>query len=352
MFGLVKFVTRLSVLSCVLLSATALPAVPTTSTNGSPDLEQIRQLIRANLTGITDAELDRYEFDGLMQGLRGKVKLLEGNDSLIASGPNVARSMGLESGVGYVRIRAVALGLADELVQIYQALAATNDLKGLVLDLRFAEGDDYLAAATVANLFVADERELLDWGNGMMKSTAKTNALRGPIAVLVNNETTGAPEALAALLRDTGVGLLLGNATRGAAMTAKEFPLSDGRRLRIASVAVKLAGGATIPLSGVAPDILVNVTLAEERAYQADPFAVSAKISTNAIGSVTATNRVNRRVRTTEADLVRARREGVNLDEEPGNRRESEPEPVLIRDPALARAVDLLKGLAVVRRAR
>lgn len=51
-------------------------------------------------------------------------------------------------------------------------------------------------------------------------------------------------------------------------------------------------------------------------------------------------------------DLVRARREGIRLDEDLTPQREAESEKPFLRDPALARAVDLLKGLAVVRRAR
>lgn len=340
----------IAALGLLLVTPTLLPAVPTSATN-APELEQVRQLIRANLTGITDAELDRYAFDGLLHGLRGKVKLVDPQSNLVGA-PNIARHTVLDAGVAYLRVRTVALGLADEVASLYQALAATNQLKGLVIDLRFAEGDDYLAATTVANLFVAEERELLDWGRGMMKSTAKTNALDGPVAVLVNNETAGAPEALAALLRETGVGLLLGNATRGAAMTTKEFPLANGQRLRIASTPVKLAGDLIIPLSGVTPDIQVAVTVADERAYLSDPFTAITSAATNSTNSVTATNRVARRTRTNEADLVRARREGINLADEPAFPREPEPEPILIRDPALARAVDLLKGLAVVRRPR
>ena len=68
--------------------------------------------------------------------------------------------------------------------------------------------------------------------------------------------------------------------------------------------------------------------------------------------TATTTNRTPRRARLTEADLVRARREGVRLDEDLTPLREPETEKQLIRDPALVRAVDLLKGLAVVRRAR
>jgi hypothetical protein len=339
----------IAALGLLLAAAAPLSAVPT-NPPAAPELEQVRQLIRTHLTGSTDAELDRYALDGLLHGLRGKVKLLDPHRNLVAA-PHLDRHSVLEAGVAYLRVRTVALGLADEVATLYQALAATNQLKGLILDLRFAEGDDYLAATTVANLFVAEERDLLDWGRGLMKSTAKTNALAGPVAVLINNETAGAPEALAAVLRETGVGLLLGNATRGAAMTTKEFPLATGQRLRIASTPVKLPGDLTIPLSGVAPDIQVAVSVAEERSYLNDPYTILTA-ATNSPSSLTSTNRVTRRPRTNEADLVRARREGLNLADEPPSLRESEPEPILIRDPALARAVDLLKGLAVVRRPR
>lgn len=332
------------------LQTVVLRAASTTGTN-APDWEQVRQLIRANLPGVTDAELDQHAFDGLLQGLRGKVRLLDAQTNADELKLNLARTTMPEDGIGYLQVRSVAAGLADEVATICQAMDTTNKLKGIVLDLRFAEGDDYAAAVTVANLFVADERELLDWGSGMMKSVAKTNAFTWPVAVLINNETTGSPEALAALLRETSAGLLLGNATCGAAMTAKEFPLSNGQQLRIATTPVKLASGA-LPTSGVTPDIQVVVPIANERIFLNNPYAVIGKLTTATNSSVAATNRPVRRTRTTEADLVRARREGLSLDSELPPQREPEAEPPLIRDPALARAVDLLKGLAVVRRTR
>jgi hypothetical protein len=67
---------------------------------------------------------------------------------------------------------------------------------------------------------------------------------------------------------------------------------------------------------------------------------------------VPGTNRPGRRTRPNEADLVRARREGLSLDGDFPVGRDGEPEKPVIRDPTLARAVDLLKGLAIVRRTR
>ena len=122
--------------------------------------------------------------------------------------------------------------------------------------------------------------------------------------------------------------------------------------VRIADAPVKLGNGSVIAAKGVTPDILVTVTESDERDYMNDPYANLSRpvMQTNVMAS--STNRAPRRARLTEADLVRARREGVRLDEEPTSQREAEPEKPFIRDPALARAVDLLKGLAVVRRTR
>ena len=57
------------------------------------------------------------------------------------------------------------------------------------------------------------------------------------------------------------------------------------------------------------------------------------------------TNRVVRRPRFNEAELVRERREGIS-EADVTALREREPEKPVVSDPALARALDLLKGLA------
>jgi hypothetical protein len=67
------------------------------------------------------------------------------------------------------------------------------------------------------------------------------------------------------------------------------------------------------------------------------------------------TNRAPRR-RLNEAELVRLSREGQLPDRENpftnSPTRAAEPQPAVIQDPVLARAVDLLKGLAVVQQFR
>ena len=342
----------------ILFTAGVIAWGATTSLTAAPDpakptvgFDELRAVIQTNLPGVTNAELDQHGVNGLLQGFRGKVRLLEAETLADPARSKISRSLIYDGGIAYLRVPEVFAGLSSEVRRHCETFNATNKLKGLVLDLRFAQGEDYAAAAAVVNLFIEEEKDLLDWGQGMERSTAKTNALNWPVVVLVNSETAGAAEALAGLLRETGTGLILGSRTIGAAMTAKEFTLSNGQRLRIATAPVKLAGGLVVPANGLTPDIQVNVLAGEEKIYWNDPYALLtiSAAATNSPGSTT--NRVTRRVRTNEADLVRARRLGLDPNDESVQPRESEPEVPVIRDPVLGRAVDLLKGLAVVRRA-
>jgi hypothetical protein len=151
--------------------------------------------------------------------------------------------------------------------------------------------------------------------------------------------------------------LILGGTTAGRAMTSQEFALESGQRLRIATAPVKLGDGRALSAQGVKPDIEVPVNPDQERAYFEDAYTRPAKANFPAGAGLSVTNQLDgtnrpaRRSRPTEADLVRARRDGTNLDADSTFVRYAEPEKPLIRDPALARAVDLLKGLAVVRQA-
>ena len=323
-------------------------------THEAPDYKEVYDLIREHLGGTSDSDLNRAAVQGLTAALAPRVTLVTNGPTEEASpsGEMVLKSSLFDGDIGYVRIGRVGNGLSEALRKAYNELATTNKLRGLVLDLRYASGDDYAAAASTADLFLKKEQPLLNWGNGVVKSTEKSDALTLPVAVLVNRKTTGSAEALAAIMRQAGVGLILGGRTAGQAVVAKEFPLKNGDKLKIATARIEVGETVLLSPEGVKPDIHVEVKPEDEKAYYTDAFKVVQKqelvASANgasATNQVAGTNRV-RRPRFNEAELVRERKEGVNLDLESGN---DEPEKPSVRDPVLARALDLLKGLAVVR---
>jgi hypothetical protein len=137
-------------------------------------------------------------------------------------------------------------------------------------------------------------------------------------------------------------------------MLTTDYPLASGDRLRIASAPITLGDGVRLTTDGLKPDIDVTVSVEDERAFYADAFLVVAKTNQPAGASNTVASETNEsveRVPFNEAELVREHKAGENPDEE-STKRPPEPKVPVVSDPALARALDLLKGLAVVRQSR
>lgn len=326
------------------------------------DFQEVYQLLKANLAGATEAELNQAAVRGLLDQLAAKVSIVgEPSKVAIESGTNASVTVAVfDRNYGYFRFNRLATITADDFQVAFNQLRSTNVLKGLVLDLRFTGGQDYGAAVALADRFLGTAQPLVDWGEGWKQSTAKTNAITLPVAILVNRKTTGTAEALAGILRHREVGLLIGTNTAGQASMAKEFALKSGQRLRLAIAPVKVADGKELPFTGIKPDIEVDVSPEDELTWYEDAYKVVSKptrptsVATNDLAAST-TNRAPRR-RMNEAELVRMNRDGQATDRDVpvtnAAGRTFEPAVQVVNDPALARALDLLKGLAVVQQFR
>jgi len=322
------------------------------------DFKEVYELLRANLAGTDEAALDQAAAQGLIARLHPKVMLVTDGSSFATNPPSTIKTAIFDGAYGYLRVGQIGAASERQLAAAYKELASTNRLKGLVVDLRFASGHDYAEAAALADWFFSTEKPLIDWGQGLKKSTPKTNAVSIPVTLLVNQQTAGAAEAFAGILRQADVGVVIGTTTSGQASITKDFTLRTGQKLRIAAAPIKVGDGQPLPLTGLKPDIHVEVNAEDERTYFADPYKAISK--TNRLASVqgistnetlAGTNRLRRRLN--EAELVRMMREGQNIELEPAlGLRESDPSRPSVHDPALARAIDLLKGLSVVQQFR
>jgi hypothetical protein len=350
----------LSFLSGLLVISTGIRDLRADSSTELPEFKEVFELIRAHMEGASDKQLDRAAVQALVSALGPRVMLVgtANETNTQSTGPLLSQVNIYDGEFACLRIGRVADGLPEAVRKTFQELIATNKLNGLILDLRYASGGDYAATAGVADLFVASERPLLNWGSGMVKSKEKTDALTLPVAVLVNHQTAMAAEALAALVRETGAGVVLGSRTAGQAMMSQEFPLKNGERLRIATTPVQVGDGTLLTAEGVKPDIAVRVNSDDERAYFADAYRGSqytnpalASASPSTLNAGGGTNRT-RRARFGEAELIRERQAGTSADSDSPKPREAVPEKPVVRDPVLARALDILKGLAVVRQSR
>jgi hypothetical protein len=325
-------------------------------TNDLPRLEEVYKLLRENVDGVSASDLDQAAVKGLINQLKPQALLGEVSPAGAPGASGLVSSRVYDNAFVYFQISSVTDELADKLLAAYRDLSATNKtkFKGVVLDLRFAAGTDFAAAAKTADDFLNNEQLLLHWGTNSVHATKKRNAITVPMAILVNHETSGAAEALAAVLRDTNVGLIIGSPTAGHANVYKTFPLSDGEKLRIATAQIKVADKKV--LSGpLKPDIKVDVAADDEKKWMTDPYKVLHQTDTakdadaDSIASEGTSNAPIRR-RMNEAELVRAQREGIDPETDLATERpkgKSDETPVL-SDPALLRGLDLLKGLAVM----
>ncbi|MGA2556156.1 MAG: S41 family peptidase [Verrucomicrobiota bacterium] len=338
------------------LAAGAAVAGPT---NEWPKFDEVYQLLRAHLNGASEAELNRAAVEGLLAQLKSGAMLAGGGAAGEESpAPSaLGKSMVYDDSYAYFRVLKVDTNLAGQLMGSYRQMAATNKskIKGVVLDLRFAGGTDYAAAAAAADCFLNADQPLLECRGVVSRSTKKDNAITVPLAALINAQTSEAAEGLAAVLRQTSTGLLLGSESAGRASVFQEFPLSQGGKLRIAVGEIKLGDGAVFR-GGIQPDIAVKTNPEEEKAYWEHPYQVAGgagktnATGTNvAAGSSPAEGGAFRRFN--EAELVREQRDGADLEAAfGGGQAQTDPNIRIVRDPVLARALDLLKGLAVVQK--
>lgn len=340
---------------CFLLTAIIGRAAPA---DVPPTFDEVYQLLRTNLEGVSQADLDRAAVRGLLEQFPAQAMLVE-KESNSATAHSAATALSkaalYDDSYAYLRIGKVEGPLAEKLRAAYQDLGNKSKIKGVILDLRFASGSDYAAAAAAADCFLNSEQPLLEWGTGSASATKKTNAIAVPAAILVNSQTTGAAEALVAALREGDIGLILGGTTAGQANIFKEFSLGNGEKLRIATAQIKLGDGTALA-HGLKPDIAVETSLADEKAYLQDPYKIlhppePAKNDAATNSNLALTNQPSRRP-TNEAELVREKRAGETDDGSDDataqNAAPEEPAPPVMADAVLARALDLLKGIAVI----
>lgn len=201
----------------------------------------------------------------------------------------LAKSVVLEGNVGYLRITSTETNLADEIQTALGQLAGTNQLAGIVLDLRFANGED--SSSLKAAEDILQEQKL-------------------PLAILVNAKTSGAAATLADDLHHADAGLIFGSAT-----------------------------------SSLKPDITVDVSAKDETRFLKNPYdapgATNAAPDTNLLDLVDIDH-------TSEADLVRQRIQDNGGGDSAAPAPATEPPKATISDPVLAHGVDFIKGLAAL----
>ncbi|MCG2687887.1 S41 family peptidase, partial [Candidatus Parcubacteria bacterium] len=139
----------------------------------------------------------------------------------------------------------------------------TNDVKGIVIDLRNNPGGLLTEAINVAGFWIDDDTVVQERvGDQIDKFSANGFAWLAniPTMVLVDGGSASASEILAGALQDYNLATLVGEQTFGKGSVQEYYELNDKSALKVTTAEWLTPSGRSIDKVGITPDIIVEYT--------------------------------------------------------------------------------------------
>lgn len=230
----------------------------------------------------------------------------------------------VEGKAGYIRVTTfneqTMEGVESSMKKLKEELG--DEMIGVVLDLRRNPGGLLDQAVKVSDAFL-DRGEIVSTRGRESDDAQRFNAKKGdlaeglPMVVLINRGSASASEIVAGALQDHKRAVIMGTESFGKGSVQTIMPIAGYGALRLTTAAYFTPSGRSIQKTGITPDILVEQAQIQEAAAASG-------------------------VR--ERDLRNARdNEGTDQSE---SEADGEAETTAPQDYQLARALDLLKGIA------
>ena len=171
----------------------------------------------------------------------------------------------VEGKVGYIRITSfneqTDKGLKKEMAKLKKEIG--DGIQGYVLDLRNNPGGLLDQAVAVADAFL-DKGEIVSTRSRRPEDTQRFNARPGdladalPLVVLINGGSASASEIVAGALQDHRRAVLLGTKTFGKGSVQTIMPLPGHGAMRLTTARYYTPSGRSIQAKGIDPDIEVK----------------------------------------------------------------------------------------------
>ena len=304
---------------------------------GPTQLQEILNQLRTNYvdpTAVNTQALDQAALIELLSKLGPGVRLRLRTELEKPTTARPFRSEILNDHFGYIRCGTLN---QNTLVKLDDALGTfrNQNARGVIVDLRATpESTDYNLAGEFVSRFVLKGTlayRIVGTKANQERSFSSTldPLYQGPLAVLVDQETAGATEVIAAALKVKAHALLIGQKTSGSAAEYQNSPIGNNLLLAIAVTQVQVPEYPAIFPNGVQPDISVSQSVDQEHSVLAETDdQSSAPFITD-----------EPRQHLNEAALVA----GTNPELDAYEAQQSGPTPAAKpKDPILQRAVDFL----------
>jgi carboxyl-terminal processing protease len=247
--------------------------------------------------------------------------------------------------VAYVRITSfneqTDVGLNNAMKNLKQQ--ANNKLLGVVLDLRNNPGGLLDRAVAVSDAFL-DRGEIVSTRGRRSDDAQRYNAKPGdiasglPVVVLINGGSASASEIVAGALQDHHRAILLGTKSFGKGSVQTIIPLAGHGAMRLTTARYYTPSGRSIQARGIDPDIIVEAAKIEKTAKDDKDKVASAADKKDE--------------KSAKADKDKSNKDKADKDnaDKEKTAEQNSVDPSIIGTPEdyqLARAVDMLKGIAL-----
>jgi carboxyl-terminal processing protease len=170
--------------------------------------------------------------------------------------------------IGYIRLPEFTPTAADQMRQAIQALEK-QQVQGYVLDLRSDPGGLLDASLQIASMWLKEGAIVSLVNRDQVKESYNATGhplTDKPLVVLVDKGSASASEILAGALQDYHRAKLVGTRTFGKGLVQAIQPLEDGSGLKLTIAKYYTPKGRDINHVGIAPDITVGLTEAQQKA--------------------------------------------------------------------------------------
>ena len=153
--------------------------------------------------------------------------------------------------------------LSNQILNVLQTLSEQRHVDSLVLDMRIATATSGWPLGLLLSLFSDGNLGTVHSRSEVQPVTIQGediyNSQSIPLAIIVGPDTNGAIEVFAAAMQSSGRAVVVGLPTPGDIEVMSEYMLPDGSRALIPTQSYVTPDGVDIGLSGVLPDVSVDL---------------------------------------------------------------------------------------------
>jgi len=187
-----------------------------------------------------------------------------------------ALTLEFKNGVAVIGLHQFSRTSGQDLAKMITTEVLPKKPRGIVFDLRNNPGGFLTAAVSVGEIFLKEDQEIFTVEYKDRESVYKADGngelanFNGTMVFLQNKGSASASEILTAMIKDYGIGQIMGTASTGKGTVQEIVSFTNGGNLKLTVAKWLSPDGNWINDIGVLPDVEITDPTAEEKAQEQD----------------------------------------------------------------------------------